>query len=42
VVAGVPGRVVRDRAAAWAAAAEHRAALADMAGKQARAGRRPG
>jgi hypothetical protein len=33
---------VRDRAAAWAAAAEHRAALADMAGKQARAGRRPG
>jgi len=41
VVAGVPGRVVRDRAAAWAAAAEHRAALADMAGKQARAARRP-
>ena len=41
VVAGVPGRVVRDRAVAWAAAAEHRAALADMAGKQARAARRP-
>ena len=42
VVAGVPGRVVRDRAAAWAAAAEHRAALADMAGKHERAGRRRG
>ena len=33
VVAGVPGRVVRDRQAAYAAAAEHRAALADMARK---------
>ena len=33
VVAGVPGRVVRDRAQSWAAAAEHRAALADMARK---------
>ena len=33
VVAGVPGRVVRDRAAIYAAAAEHRAALADMARK---------
>ena len=35
VVAGVPGRVVRDRAAIYAAAAEHRAALADMARKHA-------
>ena len=33
VVAGVPGRVVRDRAAIYAATAEHRAALADMARK---------
>jgi acetyltransferase-like isoleucine patch superfamily enzyme len=36
VVAGVPGRVVRDRAESWAEAAEHRAALADVARKHAR------
>jgi acetyltransferase-like isoleucine patch superfamily enzyme len=39
VVAGVPGRVVRDRAESWAEAAEHRAALADMARKHARVAR---
>ncbi len=39
VVAGVPGRVVRDRAESWVAAAEHRAALADMAAKHERTGR---
>jgi acetyltransferase-like isoleucine patch superfamily enzyme len=39
VVAGVPGRVVRDRAQSWAAAAEHRAALADMARKHERVAR---
>jgi acetyltransferase-like isoleucine patch superfamily enzyme len=39
VVAGVPGRVVRDRADSWAAAAEHRAALADMARKHERVAR---
>jgi acetyltransferase-like isoleucine patch superfamily enzyme len=33
VVAGVPGRVVRDRAAQYEARAQHRAALADMARK---------
>ncbi|MEO7981719.1 MAG: acyltransferase, partial [Sporichthyaceae bacterium] len=33
VVAGVPGRVVRDRAKTWAAAAAHRSALVDMARK---------
>lgn len=48
VVAGVPGRVVRERAEAWAAAAGQRAALADMARKHAglaadeRPGPRPG
>jgi acetyltransferase-like isoleucine patch superfamily enzyme len=35
VVAGVPGRVVRDRVAAYEAAAAERAALADMARKAA-------
>lgn len=35
VVAGVPGRVVRDRLAAYEEAAAHRAALADMARKAA-------
>jgi acetyltransferase-like isoleucine patch superfamily enzyme len=35
VVAGVPGRVVRDRLAAYEAAAAERAALADMARKAA-------
>jgi len=39
VVAGVPGRVVRDRAESWAAAAEHRAALVDMARKHERVAR---
>ena len=39
VVAGVPGRVVRDRAAAYDADAERRAALADMARKHREAGR---
>ncbi len=39
VVAGVPGRVVRDRGETWAAAAAHRDALADMARKHERAGR---
>jgi acetyltransferase-like isoleucine patch superfamily enzyme len=39
VVAGVPGRVVRDRAQSWAAAAEHRAALADMGRKHAQVAR---
>jgi acetyltransferase-like isoleucine patch superfamily enzyme len=38
VIAGVPGRVVRDRAAVHAAQAEHRAALADMARKHREAG----
>ena len=33
IVAGVPGRVVRDRGAQYAAAAGHREALADMARK---------
>lgn len=37
VVAGVPGRVVRDRRAAYEAAAATRAALADIAAKTARA-----
>jgi acetyltransferase-like isoleucine patch superfamily enzyme len=37
VVAGVPGRVVRDRLADYEAAAEHRAALTDIARKTARA-----
>jgi acetyltransferase-like isoleucine patch superfamily enzyme len=40
VVAGVPGRVVKDRAAGAAADAERRAALADMARKHADAARR--
>jgi acetyltransferase-like isoleucine patch superfamily enzyme len=40
VVAGVPGRVVRDRAAQYADAAAERAALADMARKHAEAARR--
>lgn len=35
VVAGVPGRIVRDRVAAYQAAAAERAALADMARKAA-------
>jgi acetyltransferase-like isoleucine patch superfamily enzyme len=35
VVAGVPGRIVRDRVAAYEAAAAERAALADMARKAA-------
>jgi acetyltransferase-like isoleucine patch superfamily enzyme len=35
VVAGVPGRVVRDRREVYAAAADRRAALADMARKNA-------
>ena len=39
VVAGVPGRVVRDRAESLAAAAEHRAALVDMARKHERVAR---
>lgn len=34
VVAGIPGRVVRDRAAQYAADADRRAALADMQRKQ--------
>ena len=38
VVAGSPARVVRDRQAVHAAQAGHRAALADMARKQARSG----
>jgi acetyltransferase-like isoleucine patch superfamily enzyme len=43
VVAGVPGRVVRDRVAAYEAAAAERAALADMARKAAEsAPSRPG
>jgi len=37
IVAGVPGRVVRDRMSAYEADAEHRAALADIARKTARA-----
>jgi acetyltransferase-like isoleucine patch superfamily enzyme len=37
VVAGVPGRVVRDRLAAYEAGAKRRAALADIARKTARA-----
>jgi acetyltransferase-like isoleucine patch superfamily enzyme len=37
IVAGVPGRVVRDRLAVYEAEAEHRAALADIARKTARA-----
>ena len=40
VVAGVPGRVVRDLAAVEAADAERREALADMAGKHAALARR--
>jgi acetyltransferase-like isoleucine patch superfamily enzyme len=40
VVAGVPGRVVRDRAVLHADAAAERAALADMARKHAEAARR--
>ena len=40
VVAGVPGRVVRDRAALAAADAERRAALADMDRKHREAVRR--
>jgi acetyltransferase-like isoleucine patch superfamily enzyme len=39
VVAGSPGRVVRDRREAWEAAEERRQALADMARKHARTGR---
>jgi acetyltransferase-like isoleucine patch superfamily enzyme len=38
VVAGVPGRVVRNRLEDYAAAAEHRAALAEMAAKTVRGG----
>ena len=40
IIAGVPGRVVADRAARYADAADHRAALADMARKNAEAARR--
>lgn len=36
VIAGVPGRVVRDRQQQYDAQADHRAALADMQGKQRR------
>jgi acetyltransferase-like isoleucine patch superfamily enzyme len=41
VVAGVPGRVVKDRVAAYDAAAARRAALADIARKTDRAAREP-
>jgi acetyltransferase-like isoleucine patch superfamily enzyme len=42
IIAGVPGRVVADRAARFAESAQHRAALADMARKNAEAAaRRP-
>jgi hypothetical protein len=34
IIAGVPGRVVADREERYRQAAEHRAALADMARKQ--------
>lgn len=41
VVVGVPGRAIRDRGARYAEAAAERAALADMARKNAEAARRP-
>jgi len=41
VVVGIPGRAIRDRAARYADAADHRAALADMARKNAEAATRP-
>ena len=41
VVVGIPGRAIRDRGARYADAAAERAALADMARKNAEAARRP-
>jgi acetyltransferase-like isoleucine patch superfamily enzyme len=41
IIAGVPGRVVRDRRARHQESAAHRAALADMARKHSAATRRP-
>jgi acetyltransferase-like isoleucine patch superfamily enzyme len=42
IIAGIPGRAIRDRGVRYAADAEHRAALADMARKNAETGRATG